>query len=119
MSKRKIPKSYFVLEEENNIVVASLKDEHDYSLQHTIHGMPHPRIRSPRSTKAQIEKDSKFMAAIHHETQAEFLSKNIKGINQQINEHIQEIRKTLKRMQSLTHYVVTAQEVLDDIKKST
>ncbi len=59
------------------------------------------------------------MAAIQHETREEFLSKNISGINQEINKHVQEIRKTLKRMQSLTHYVVTAQEVLDEVKKNT
>jgi len=119
MNKRNNPKSRFVLEEENGIVVASLKDERDYSLQHTIHNMPHPRIRAPRRTKAQIEQDTIFMAAVYHETQEEFLSKNINVINQEINKHVQEIRKTLKRMQSLTHYVVTAQEVLDKIKKST
>lgn len=118
MSKHKNPKSCFVLEEENGVVVASLVDEYDLSLQHTIYSMPHPRIRVPRRTKSQIEEDSKFMAAIQHKTQEEFLSKNISGVNQEINKHVQEIRKTLKRMQSLTHYVVTAQEVLDEAKKN-
>ena len=116
MSKRKNPKSRFVLEESDGVIVASLVDEYDLSLQHTIHGMPHPRIRAPRSSKEKIEKDSKFMATIEHITQEEFLRKNIRGINQEINRHVQEIRKTLKRMQSLTHYVITAQEVLDEIE---
>jgi DNA polymerase/3'-5' exonuclease PolX len=116
MSKRKQPKSRFVLEEEDGVVVASLLDDNDMSLQHTIHNMPHPRIRASRRTKSQIEDDSKFMASIQHESQKEFLKKNISGINKEINKHVQEIRKTLKRMQSLTHYVVTAQEVLDEIE---
>ncbi len=119
MSKRKSPKSRFVLEEENGVVVASLADDNDMSFQRTIYGMPHPRVRAPRRTKAQIEDDSKFMAVVHHETQEAFLSKEIKGINQEINKQVQEIRKMLKRMQSLTHYVVTAQEVLDEIEKNT
>jgi hypothetical protein len=116
MSKRKNPKSRFVLEEEYGVVVASLEDENDLSLQHTIHGMPHPRIRAPRRSKSLIEEDSKRMAAVFHQTQEEFLIDNIEGINQEINKHVHEIRKTLKRMQSLTHYVVTAKEVLDEIE---
>jgi len=104
------------LEESNGIVVASLADENDYSLQHTIHDMPQPRVRAPRRTKEQIEEDSKFLASIEHKTQKEFLEINIKGINQEINKHVQEIRKELKRIQSLTHYVIIAKEVLDEIK---
>ena len=118
MSKRKNPKSRFILEEENGVVVASLKDEDDFSLQHTIHGMPHPRTRSPRRSKVQIEEGSKYIGAILHQTQKEFLTKNIKGVNQEINKHVQEIRKSLKRMQSLTHYVITAQGILDVINKN-
>ena len=116
MSKRKNPKSRFVLEEENGVVIASLIDENDLSLQHTIHSMPHARVRAPRRSKNQIEEDSEFMANMFHQTQKEFLAENIEGINQEINKHIQEIRKSLKRMQSLTHYVVTAQEVLNEIE---
>jgi len=119
MSKRKNPKSRFILEEENGVVVASLIDEHDYSLQHTIHGMPYPRVQAPRRSKEQIKEDSKFMASLEHVTQEEFLDKNMRGINQEINKHVQEIRKTLKRIQSHTHYVVTAQEILDEIEKKT
>ncbi|MFD1585297.1 hypothetical protein, partial [Microbulbifer halophilus] len=119
MSKKKLPKSRFVLEERNGVVVASLLDEHDMSLQHTIHGMPHPRVRAPRRKKDQTIEDSIFMASMFHQSQEEFLRKNIKGINQEINKHVQEIRKTLKRMQSLTHYVVTAQEILDESEQST
>ncbi|MDX2367524.1 MAG: hypothetical protein QNK36_03835 [Colwellia sp.] len=119
MSNRKVSKSRFVLEEKGGVVTASIQDEYDYSLQHTIHNMPHPRIRAPRRAKAQIEEDSKFSANMYHESQEEFLRHNIKGINQEINQHVQEIRKTLKRIQSLTHYVVTASEVLDEIDKDT
>ena len=117
MSK-KIPKSHFILEEENGIVTASMRDEHeaDLSLQLTITDMPHPRVRAPRRSKAQIESDSKYFSVIEHKTQEEYLMSNIKGVRQEINKQVQEIRKTIKRMQSLTHYVVTAQEVLDEIK---
>ena len=116
MSKRKQPKSRFVLEEENGVVVASLLDDNDLSLQHTIHGMPHPRVRAPRRTKEQIKEDSEFMAGMFHQSQSEWLVGNIEGINQEINKQIQEIRKSLKRMQSLTHYVVTAKDVLNGIE---
>jgi len=116
MSKRKNPKSRFVLEEENGIVVASLIDENDLSLQHTIHGMPHPRVRAPRRTKDQIRDDSEFMADMFHQSQSEWLAGNIEGINLEINKQIQEIRKSLKRMQSLAYYVVTAKEVLSEIE---
>ena len=118
MSKRKNQKSRFVLEEKDGVVIASLLDENDYSLQHTIHGMPHPRVRAPRRSKSQIEEDSEDLAAILHETQEEYLSKNIRGITQEIHKHVQEIRKSLRRMQSCTHYIVTAQEVLDELDRT-
>lgn len=120
MAKRKSPESRFVLEEKNGIVIASIIDENDYSMQHTISNMPHPKVRAPRRTKAEIEDDSKFFASMFNQTQEEYLRKNIEGINQEINKHIQEIRKELKRIQSLTHYVVNAKEVLEKVvEKST
>jgi hypothetical protein len=119
MSKRNKPKSRFVLEEENGVVTASLIDEFDYSLKQIIHDMSHPRVRAPRRNKEQIEEDSKFMASVHHQTQQEFLRKNINGVNQEINQQVQEIRKSLKRIQSLTHYVVTAKAILEEIEKNT
>jgi hypothetical protein len=119
MSKRNKPKSRFVLEEENGVVTASLIDEFDYSLKQIIHDMPHPRIRAPRSNKEKIKEDSKFMAAFHHQTQQEFLHKNINGVNQQINQQVQGIRKSLKRIQSHTHYLVTAKAILEEIEENT
>jgi len=116
MRKRKQPKSRFVLEEEMGVVEISLLDESDYSLQRMIHEMPHPRIRAPRRTRSQIENESEFMARINHEPQNEFLKKSIRGVNREINKHVQDIRKTVRRMQSLTHYIVTAQEVLEEIE---
>lgn len=112
-------KSKFTLEEGDGVVIASLLDENDYSLQHTIHGMPKARVRAPRRSKEQIFDDSVFMAGFHEKSQEEFLEQNIKGINHEINQNIQEIRKSLKRIQSHTHYVVTAQEILDEIKGNT
>ena len=119
MAKRKNRKSRFVLEEENGVVVASLLDEHDYSLQHTIHGMPNPRVRAPRRSKEQIADDSRFMARLEHMPETEFLDREIEAMNQEINKQIQEIRKTLKRIQSITHYVVTAKEVLNELRSKT
>jgi|GEM_PF-7118516 len=119
MSKRKQAKSRFILEEDNGVVMASLLDENDLSVQHTIHGMPHPRVIAPRRTKKQLKDDSEFMASMSNKSQSEWLAANIEGMNQEINKHIHEIRKSLKRMQSLTHYVVTAQEILNEIEKST
>jgi hypothetical protein len=37
-------------------------------------------------------------------------------MNQEINKQIQEIRKSLKRMQSYTHYVVKAEEILRELE---
>lgn len=122
MPKAKQPnhrKSRFVLEEENGVVLASLLDENDYSLQHTIHGMPNPRVRAPRRSKEQIADDSHFMASIEHVAEDEFLEQNIEAANQEINEQVQEIRKTLKRIQSITHYVLTAKEVLNELRRKT
>lgn len=101
MSKRKTPKSRFVLEEENGLVIASVVDENDLSLQHTIHGLPHPRVRAPRLTKTQIEQDFRRMAAIFHQSQEEFLISNIDGINREINEHVHEIRRLLSVCKAL------------------
>ena len=115
MAKRKTPESRFVLEEKNGIVIASIIDKNDYSMRHTISNMPHPKVRAPRRTTAQIEDDSKFFAAVFHQTQEQYLRENIEGINHEINKHIQEIRKELKRIQSLTHYVVSASEVLQKV----
>jgi hypothetical protein len=106
----------FLLEENDGVVVASLEDENDMSLHHTISGMPNPRIRAPRQTKDELEAMTHVMASIHHKEPKEFLAQNIEGVSQQINKHIHEIRKSLKRMQSLTHYVVTAKEVLDEME---
>ena len=119
MNNRKTPKSQFVLAEDNGVVIASLEDEHDYSFKHTIHSMPHPKVKAPRRSKKQIVEDSQFKAAAFHKSQGEFLKMNIQNMSHDINDHLQEIRKTLKRIQSLTHYVVTAQEVLDEIEKNT
>jgi hypothetical protein len=96
----------FLLKENDGVVVASLEDENDMSLHHTISGMPNPKIRAM----------THVMASIHHKEPKEFLAQNIEGVNQQINKHIHEIRKSLKRMQSLTHYVVTAKEILDEME---
>lgn len=118
MDKRKPPNSNFVLREENGVVEAALDDRNDLSLKHTIHEMPYPRVVAPRRTKAQIEQDSKFLAACSHESQEAFLRKNIVGMNQEINKQIQEIRKSLRRMQSYAHYVVTAEEILRELESS-
>lgn len=75
--------------------------------------MANPRIRSPRKTKEQLEQLTPVIASIHHKDLKEFLEHNIEGVNQEINKHNHEIRKSLKRMQSLTHYVITAKEILD------
>lgn len=119
MKNRKPPKSHFVLEEENGVVIATLEDAYDYSLQHTIHGMPHPKVKAPRLTKQKILENTKFKAAYFHETHEEYLQKSIKNVSHEINEHIQEIRKSLRRIQSLTHYAINAQEILNDLKKYT
>ncbi len=118
MGKRKTPNSNFVLREEGGVVEAVLDDKNDLSLKHTIHEMPHPRVVAPRRTKAQIDEDSKFMAACSHESQEACLRKNIAGMNQEINRQIQEIRKSLRRMQSYAHYVVTAEEIVRELENS-
>ena len=88
-----------------------------FSIQYTeCHILEYKRQGAPKN---KYKEDSKFMASLEHVTQEEFLDKNIRGINQEINKHVQEIRKTLKRIQSHTHYVVTAQEILDEIEKKT
>jgi heterodisulfide reductase subunit A-like polyferredoxin len=118
MSKRKIPSSSFVLREENGVVEASLNDENDLSLKHTVHDMPHPRVIAPRRSKAQIEEDSRFLAACSPDSHEAFLRKNIAGMNQEINKQIQEIRKSLKRMQSYAHYMVRAEEILRELEQT-
>lgn len=119
MDNRKNRKRRFVLEEEDGVVLASLLDEDDYSLQRTIYGMPNPRVRAPRRSKEQIVDDSHFMASIEHVADDEILEKNIEAANQEINKQVQEIRKTLKRIQSITHYVVTTKEILDELRRKT
>ena len=119
MRKSKKTRSRFILDENEGVITASLVDDFDYSLNQTIHGMPHPRVRAPRRTKEQIVSDSQFMAALHHETQSEFLRKNIRGVNNEINQQIQEVRKAIRRIQSLTHYVVTAKELIEDFETTT
>jgi hypothetical protein len=116
MKNKKTPNSELLLKEKNGLVELSLIDENDISLKRTIHDMPHPRIRSPRRTKDQIRSDSIFMANFNHTSQKESLKKNIRGINNEINEHIQEIRKELKRIQSLAHYVICAEEILNELE---
>lgn len=118
MSKRRAPSSSFVLREKNGVVEAALEDEYDLSLKQTIHDMPHPRVVAPRRSKAQIDEDSKFLAACGGESHEAFLRKNIAGMNQEINKQIQEIRKSLKRMQSYAHYVITAEEILGELEKA-
>ena len=119
MKGKKLPNSRLVLKEKDGIVEMSLIDKNDISLKCTIPNMPHPRIRSPRRTKDQIKKDSVFMANFHRTSQKEFLKKNIRGINNEINQHVQEIRKELRRIQSLAHYVICAEEILNDLENDT
>lgn len=119
MSKRKKPNSTFALEEKNGVVTASVQDEDDYSLKHTIHGMPHPRIRAPRQDKESIKNRAEFEASPnqpYYNSEKEYLETNIESTSQEINKHIQEIRKSIKRMQSLTHYIVTAKEILHELE---
>lgn len=120
MSKRKLATSKFCLEEKAGIVIASLQDANDYSLQHTIHAMPNPRIRAPRADKQDIIDWSKREGnSPYYDSQEQYLKESIASTNQEINKQVQEIRKTLKRIQSLTHFVVTSEEVLSEISKAT
>jgi len=111
--------SRFILEEKEGVVIASLRDDSDYSFEHTIKDMPVPRVRAPRYTKSQIKENSEYAAEITNETHEEFLIKNINGTNHEIHKSIHEIRKTLKRIQSKVQYILTAEEILDEIQKNT
>jgi len=118
MNKRKLIKSsQFILKEENGLVVASLRDDSDYSFEHSISNMPNPRVRAPRYSKDEIKESSAIGAALANKTHEEFLSKMINATNHQIHENIHEIRKSLKRIQSQVQYVLIAEKILKDINK--
>jgi hypothetical protein len=120
MSKRKLATSKFCLEEKAGVVTASPQDENDYSLQHTIHGIPNPKVRAPRADKQYIlDWSISVGSSPYYDSQEQYLKESIANTNQEINKQVQEIRKTLKRIQSLTHFVVTSKEVLSEINKAT
>ena len=122
MSNRKIPSSLFTLEENNGVVIASIDDENDISLQHIVHEMDPARIRGSRQSKDEILSFAKFEAnpsQPYYKSEEEYLRRNIENANQNIIEHIQEIRKSIKRMQSLKRYAAMAEEVLQEITENT
>ena len=116
MAKTKELNSTFILEEKNGVVIASVENKHDYSFQHTVNRMPNPRVRLPRQSKDEIERWVYFeVSGCFYNSRRECLEKNIEITNQQINKHIHEIRKSLKRMQALKHYVIIAKELLSEL----
>jgi len=122
MSKQKIPNCLFTLEENNGVVIASVDDENDISFQHTVLEMDPARIRSSHQSKDEILSFARFEASPsqpYYKSEEEYLLRNIENANQSIIEHIQEIRKSIKRMKSLKNYAALAEEVLQEITENT
>ena len=122
MSKQKIPSCLFTLEENNGVVIASVDDENDISFQHTVLEMDPARIRISRQSKDEILSFARFEASPsqpYYKSEEEYLLRNIENANQSIIEHIQEIRKSIKRMKSLKNYAAMAEEVLQEITENT
>ena len=122
MSKRKIPNSLFTLEENNGVVIASVDNENDISFRHVVREMGHARIRGSRQSKDEILSFARFEATPnqpYYKSEEEYLSREIENANQKVIEHIQEIRKSIKRMQSLKNYAAMAEEVLQEITENT
>lgn len=122
MSKRKIPSSLFTLEEKNGVVIASVDDKNDISFQHTVLEMDPARIRSSRQSKDEILSFARFEAnpnQPYYKSEKEYLLRDIENANQKIIEHIQEIRKSIKRMKSLKNHADMAEEVLQEITGNT
>ncbi len=119
MSKQKSiksPRKHFVLQEENGEIYAKLDVFKDHGIEMNVTSVPNVRVRAPRSTKAHLKEMAEMWANCdpNYSTSSEWLEKYNEGMNSQIISQIQEIRKSLKRIQSLSYAIKTAEQLIEE-----
>ena len=121
MSKIKNKKKAFFLEEENGKVIAKLDAIEDYTLDMEIYEVPNVRVRAPRPSEKHLEEMAEHWASIDHnfETSQEWLEYYADSMNRQIIDQIQDIRKCMKRIQSLSCCIKTAQRIVKKNENKT
>jgi len=111
-------KKVFILEEENGQVYSKLSADNDYGMEMNISDVPNVRIRQPRATKESLAAMSEIRPGMFQmENSEEWLEWYKKGMNTQIIDELQLIRKSMKRIQGLVYGIKTADEILAEKKK--
>ena len=113
MTKKKKRSLKFVLLEKDEVVEAILNDDYDHGFHHRILHMPAPRIRAPRLSKEDVLYFANVMTMNEAiETNREYLHRQLGVMSQEINKQVHEIRRILKRTQSMVHYLKCAEELI-------
>jgi len=113
-------KKVFILEEENGHVYSKLSTDNDYGMEMNISDVPNVRIRQPRPTKEKLETMSEIRPGMFQmKSCEEWLEYYKKGMNRQIIDELQLIRKSMKRIQGLVYCTKTADEILAEKKNKS
>lgn len=120
MNKVKNTKKILVLEEENDEVYAKLSATNGYGIQMNIHNLPNVRVRSPRPTKDHLRALAEFWGndPMYSSSNA-WLEKYNRGVNQKIIDQLQDIRKSMKRIQGMVHCIKTAEQIIAENENKT
>jgi len=91
----------FLLEEQDNKVIATIESNTDIGIKYIFHDMPKVRIRSPKPKKENLKKMALASSnSGHNSSDREFLEHFKDCRENEIIKEVQEIRKSLKRIQS-------------------
>ena len=112
MSKKTRPFKSLILKEGNGKLYAKLDAESDYGIEMTITDVPNVRVRAPRPSEQRMREMAEFWANDPMLGPKEkWLKDYADGMNKQIIEQLQEIRKSMKRIQTLSYCIKTAQRL--------
>lgn len=120
ISKAKNTKKILILEEDDGEVYAKLSVTNDYGIEMNIHNVPNVRVRSPRPKKDHLRNMAKFWGndPMYSSGNA-WLEKYAKGVNNHIIDQLQDIRKSMKRIQGMVHCIKTAEQIIAENENKT
>lgn len=98
-------------------IFAKLEVFEDYGIEMTISDMPKVKVKSPRLPKERLRDMAEFWAGdpMYHSSTA-WLEEYSEGMNRQIISQLQEIRKSIKRIQGFVYCIKTSEQIIAELK---